>query len=98
MTAQQRQQVSVASLLVLFTILGGVAGGILTAYRVGDDRYTRIAETEKLKKDIEHLSEMKTKLETVAESVKRIEIRLGVGISSAPSSSPLASRNPSHDD
>lgn len=98
MTQHQRQQASVfATVAMIGTLIGGVGGTILGAYQFGDDRYTRIAETEKIKKDIEHLGEMKNEIKSLTESMKRIEIRLGSG-ASVPTSSPLASRNPHGND
>lgn len=55
MTAQQRQQISVATIVTVATLVSGVAGAILGAYKFGDDRYVRKDEMVAVKKDLEYL-------------------------------------------
>ena len=82
MTQQQRQQVSVATIVTIATLVSGVAGAILGAYKFGDDRYVRKDEMVALRKDVEYMKA----------AVDRIE-RRQLGTESSQTSSPLASRN-----
>lgn len=82
MTAQQRQQISVATIVTVATLVSGVAGAILGAYKFGDDRYVRNAEVVAMKKDLEYLKI----------AVDRIE-RRQLGMDPQPGTAPLASRN-----
>lgn len=84
MTQQQRQNVSVATLVTVATLLGAVGGGLLTAQKLGDDRYVRAADFAALKKDVEYLRA----------GVDRIEKQIG----SQPTTSNIALRKASHAD
>lgn len=63
MTQAQQKQISVASLVTICTLLGGVAGGILTAYKIGDDRYTRNEVTAQIKEKLDNLEKGQDRLE-----------------------------------
>lgn len=63
MTQAQQKQISVASLVTICTLLGGVAGGVLTAYKIGDDRYTRNEVTAKIEQKLENLEKGQDRLE-----------------------------------
>lgn len=86
MTQQQRQQISVATIVTIATLISGVAGAILGAYKFGDDRYVRkdemISTVLPLRKDVEY---MRAQLD-------RIE-RRQLGAESAQGTTPLASRS-----
>jgi len=82
MTSHQRNQISVATLVTVATLIGGVVGSITAAYKLGDDRYVRTAEITALKKDFEYLKA----------AVDRIE-RRQLGTETVQGSSPLAQRN-----
>lgn len=84
MTQQQRQNVSVATVVTIATLLGALGGGLLTAQKLGDDRYVRAADFAALKKDVEYLKA----------GVDRIERQIG----SQPTASTIALRKSSHAD
>ena len=84
MTQQQRQNVSVATIVTIATLLGALGGGLLTAQKLGDDRYVRAADFAALKKDVEYLKA----------GVDRIERQIG----SQPTASTIAFRKSSHAD
>ena len=82
MTAQQRQQISVATIVTVATLFSGVAGAILGAYKFGDDRYVRKDEMVAVKKDLEYLK-------SGVDDIKRRQF----GLDPQTGTTPLASRN-----
>lgn len=75
MTQAQQRQVSVATLVTICTLLGGIAGGILTAYKIGDDRYTTKLEAAEVKADIKSLQRSFDRLEKKIDNLAPIAFR-----------------------